>query len=268
MLEVSRKSDVIPPSHNPGIGHRGPITLDLGGTDYSADIYYKTPYIAEKDELVRITEGLIVKSGLWNPDVAKGRILAIVERSDPRKTSWIGFRKSDTPRGQYEGATWQEILPIPTVRGDKKPLFMILRVFIQEAQGKHMGRISMPLALNTHYEDEPTHIVHRTGSPAAVRAWLESGVFKPKRRFPRDLSFMEDPLAIMLLIGIYELTHVNGRFPNLSTGISIGEYSGPNTAYIPDPNHAPTMEIRQWMVEKLKMNFLRGDALTEIGELK
>lgn len=267
MAEVKRMPNELYSSSNPGNGHRGPVTLDLG-IGYSADTYYKTSYVAELPYLAEITEELVVKANLWPREVAQERIATIIGQTDPQKTSWIGFRKSDAPRGQYEGAAWQDILKIPTFRRDSRLLFMRLRVFIPEAQRKHMGRTAMPLSLNTHSEDEPTHMGHRTGSPAAGYAWLEAPVFRPGRRSPYDRSYNKDTTALMLMIGVYELTHIHGRFPNLSTGVSIGEFSGPNMAYIPDPNHAPTMKIYKWMVEKLKMNFERGDVLTQIGELK
>ncbi len=261
---VVEKQTISRPLINGG-GHRGPTTIDLGN-GFSADTYSKSPYIAEKDYLVQITEGLVARANLWIPDVARDRILDISKKSDPKNTSWIGFRNADAPIGQYDGCAWQDMLYIPTVRGDIALLFMRLRVFAPEAQRLHLGRSSMQIALNTHSEAEPVYIGHRTGSPAAVRSWLEADIFRLRRRFPYDLPYENDFVASMLLMNIYELTHINGRIPNRSTGVSVGEYAESNRAYIPDPTHEPTMRILEWMTGKLKMK--PGDALTEIGELR
>lgn len=252
----------------PGNGYRGPSSVDFPGTGYTADTYSKGSYRAEKGGLMEITEDLVVRSGLWPPDEARRRILAISEGIDPQNFSWIGFRKLDASPGQYEGAALQDVLHIPTVRGDIPLLFMRLRVFLPEARRKHLGRTAMQLAIHAHSDAEPTHIAHRTCSPAAAYSWLMADVFKPGRRFPFDSPFDRDFIAFMLLFNIYDVTRVRGKLPNKSTGVSIGEYLEPNRAYVPDPTHVPTMGIKKWMEERLNMNFQRGDALTQVGELR
>ncbi len=272
-----------------GAEQRGPTAIDLPKTGYIVDMYQKGSYIAEKDELARITKRLIVSSGLWTQDVANQMVESGLGSSDPDNTSWLGFRKSNAPRGEYDGVAWQEELYIPTVRGYVRLLHMKLRAFVPDAQGLHLGRTGMQLALGAH--PEVTHISHRTGSAAAARSWLESGVFREGRRFPYDLPFVQAPQLPQILLWLYELYHVNGERPNLSTGVSVGDYIEQNKAYIPDRTHQPTMEILKWMEEKptvlvdgmevkrkvlvdgmekdpLGMDLQRGDSLTEIGELR
>lgn len=245
---------------------RGPTTVDLPGIGYSADIYHKASYVDARVVLAQKAEILIVRAGLFSPEVARLMVAKGLEGSTPQNTSWIGFRKLGASIGNYDGLSWQEQLKIPTFQGTEQLLYLKLRAFEPEAQRKHLGRTAIQLALNAH--PDVRYLAHRTASPAAVRSFVESGVFKEGQRFPYDTPFSNDPLAPHLLLWLYSKYHINGRIPNLKTGVSIADYIEPNKAYVPDPTHAPTKEIHRWMVEKLKMNFQRGDSLMEIGELK
>ncbi len=245
--------------------HRGPTTVDLG-TGYSAEIFYRSSYISQKEKLAHITEGLVVSSGLFSPSIARHLVSTGLEKSDPNNTSWIGFRKTDEPFGKYKGLAWQEELSIPTVEGEKIVLYMKLRAFEKDAQRHHLGRTAIQLVLNTHIDSQI--LAHRTASPAAALSWLESGVFEPGRRLPRDLPFDKDPVAPQILMWLWTKYHINGRVPNFRTGVSIGDYPEQNGAYEPDPTHAPTMEICRWMTGKLGMNFRRGDSLMQIADLR
>lgn len=249
-------------------GHRGPKTFDyVLGTNYSADIYYKGSYTAERHELAEKTELLIARAHLWSPTFAHRMVQEALDRSDPLNTSWIGFRKTDAPRGEYEGAAWQEEIHVPINRNEEKDLLhMMLRVFEPQAQGRHFGRSAMQLALWAHPDAEL--VGHRSGSPRAVRAWLNSGVFREGRRFPKDIPFFKAPNMAQVLLWVWENYHINGRFPNLSTGVSIGDYPEPNGAYVYDSKYR-SIEEHEWMTSPtgLKMKLLRGDALYELGEV-
>lgn len=247
-------------------GHRGPSTIDhVLGTDYSADVFNKSSYMAEKGALAEITEGLIVRSGLWSVETARIMVASGLEVSDPQNTSWIGFRKTAAPRGQYDGVAWQEETPMPLPKRDRHNLYMKLRAFAPEIQGKHFGRFAMQLAFNSHPEVDS--ISHRTGNPIAVRSWLESEVFKPGRRFPYDLPFNADQDMPLMLLWLYDRYHTQGEIPDISTGVSVGDYLEPNGA-IPKKIHGETQNIMNWLIFELKFNFNRCDALYEIGELK
>lgn len=243
---------------------RGPTTLDLG-SGYSADTYYKSSYITEQAALAQVTELLVIRSGLWTPEVARQMVKKGFDNSDPQNTSWIGFRKLGAPRDEYVGLAWQQEINIPTVEGTQRLLYLNLRAFEPEAQRKHLGRTAIQLALNIYPEVQL--IAHRSGSPAAVYSFLESGVFKEGKRYPYDMPFDKAPMMPQILLWVYSLFHINGKSPNLSTGVSIADYIEPNKAYIPDLAHGPTMAIREWMEGKLKMKLDRGDALYEIGEV-
>lgn len=244
---------------------RGPTTIDLTGTGYSADIYYKGSYITERLSLAQKTEVLIAKAHLWTPEVAKQIVTAGLAKSNPQNTSWIGFRKSDALKGEYIGAAWQEEIFVPTFEGGRHLLYMKLRVFEPDDQGHYLGRTAIQLAVSVYPGADC--LAHRSGNPRAVRSWLESGVFREGRRFPYDLTFDKEPELQQILFWIYRQFHIRGRTPNLLTGVSIGDYIEPNGAYVPDPRHESTMKIHRWMTEKLRMKFERGDALYEIGEL-
>lgn len=247
-------------------GPRGPITIDLLGTGYSADIYNKALYRMEKTELAAKTEVLIARAKLWTPEIAHQIIERGLERSDSQYTSWIGFRYTTAPQGQYEGAAWQEEIHVPTRGGDRYLLFMKLRVFAPEAQGHHLGRTAMQLALGVHSDAEL--IAHRSGSARGALAWLESGVFKEGGRFPRDVSFDKVPAMPQILLWLWDTYHTKGEVPSLITGVSKGDYPEPNGADPVDEKYPKVMEIRAWMENVLKMKLTRGDALYEIGQLK
>ncbi|MBU1031413.1 hypothetical protein KKE03_00595 [Patescibacteria group bacterium] len=245
---------------------RGPTTIDLTGTGYSADTYNKASYITEEKELAHKTKILIARAQLWTPSVADKIVEQGLKQSDSDYTSWIGFRKSDSPVGEYEGAAWQEEVVIPTTKGSRRFLWMKLRVFAPEAQGLHFGRTSMQLSLSAHPEVDS--IGHRSGSARAVRAWLESDVFQTGRRFPRDITFEQDPAVAQMLLWIWETYRTDGEMPSMITGVSKYDYPEPNGADPVDEKYTGTMETRKWMKEVLKMKFKKGDALYEIGELK
>lgn len=257
-------------------GHRGPSTLDLPGTGYSADTYNKGSYVAEKEVLAEMATKIVISSGLWTPETARIMIASGLDVSDPQTTSWIGFRKTDTPKGQYSGFAWQEEVRIPTHRGDRCTLYMKLRAFEPEMQGQGFGGTAMQLNLYTH--NEVDSVAHRSGNPVAVRSWLKLKEFKQGRRFPYDLPFDADEEQPHLLLWIYSRYHTRGKTPSMSTGVSVSDYIEPNGA-IPREITGPTKDIFDWMTEKkiieiegkkrkgLGIVLDRGDALYEIGEL-
>lgn len=278
MLE-SGGSGIGPTDKRSGNGQRGPAEWDIRGTGYIADIFNKDPYKRDQDYLANQGELLVVKANLWAPEVARGRIRAIMAMVDPDNTSWIGFRKKGTPQGEYSGFAWQTELSIPVPGGSMRLLWMFIRAFEPEAQAKHLGRAAMSISLVSH--PDATDIGHRTGSAAAIRSWLMAPIFSPNSRAPFEVYFHEVPRYKIALPVIYELTHINGQPPDPRTGVSIGEYTEANRAFIPKPNHRPTMEILEWMkapVDRevivlgkrragLGMDLPGGDALFEMGAL-
>lgn len=262
-------------------GHRGPSAVDLPATGYSADIYQGESYIAEKFALAEQGKLIAARSGLWTPKAAHEMIMRAFNKSEPRNTSWIGIRKTDAPRGQYNGFAWQEEEVVPTTVRKLRTVHMILRVLdtdIQGLQNIHFGRILMQLGIGL-YPNANT-VDHRSGNPIAVASWLWSGVFKAGRRFPYDKTFIEDREMPHALLWLYSRFHTAGEYPNLLTGVSKGDYLEPNGA-IPINIRGRAQEVSQWMTEKRKvvsvdgenkrslgMDLRNRDALYEIGELK
>lgn len=257
-------------------GHRGPTTLDLPGTGYSTDTYFKGAYVAEKEELAQKAEIIVVRTKLWTPPTAHEMIERAFAQSDPQNASWIGFRKTDAPQGEYEGFTWSEGVTIPTTKRDIQTIHMIIRAFDPAIQGIHFGRIAMQLTISNYPEADK--IDHRSASAIAIRSFLESGVVKRGRRFPFDLPYDADDEMSQVLLWLYTRFHTRGKMPNFTTGVSKGDYIEPNGA-IPADIHGPAQEIQSWLVEKktvivngekkrgLGMDLPNGDALYEASDL-
>lgn len=265
-----------------GNGSRGPISWPVtakDGTTYIADIYNKGSYRGEQTGLAEQSKLMVARANLWTPDVANTRINAIVDMVDPDYTSWIGFRKPESPRNEYEGCAWQTEIDIPIPGGSMRLLWMLIRALKPDAQKLHLGRESMKLSYLSH--PEATHMGHRTGSVAAVLSWLE-GPLRRGTRAPYDINFDEIVGYRIALPVLYELTHVNGLHPNRKTGVSAREYGGATTAYKHDPSHTRATEVLNWMTASedtevevlgkkrsgLEMDLGEGAALFEIGELE
>lgn len=252
-----------------GNGHRGPRTVDFNlgrKRGYSADIFYGASYNNRKDELVEIATDLTVRSGLWSLEIAREMTQRGKDTVASQNTSMTFFRKSDVVSGKYIGFSWQEMLFIPTIRGDIPVVYFRLRVFEEQHRRKHLGRIAVQLALVAN--PEATYLAHRTANPAAALSFMESGVFKEGRRFPWDAKFNTDSLVQQIMMGIFFRERVNGTEIDMVTGVCRADYPELNGAYVPDLNHAPTMEIRRRMQEEFGMIFSRGDSLYVVGELK
>lgn len=273
--EVRHSGLVLPNSAQPTLKtmyrDRGPTEIDIRGSGFIADIYNRSSYKNNQYDLVEKGKLLVAKANLWTPEVAETRFNAIMELVDPSNTSWIGFRRKGSKPDEYVGFTWQTQIDIPIRRGSMRFIWMILRALEPEVQGRHLGRIGMQLSLISH--PDATDIGHRSGSAAAILSWLMAGIYRSGTRAPYDTPFNKVPKYSIALPIIYELTHVNGQPPDPLTGVSIGEFTEPNRAYVPNPEHVKTMGVLAWMqrpvVEKgLGMDLPRGDALFEFGELK
>lgn len=254
-------------------GQRGPKTVDFFSgkrSGYSAEIYDDESFKDRTDELTQRAIDLTIRSGLWSPEVSRRMIIGGMEKSVAERTSMIFFKMRGSVLEKYVGFSWQEIFHIHVIvegaEGDVLVNYLKLRAFEPWHTRKHLGRTAIQLAVATNKAD---YLAHRTGSPAAARSFLESGVFMEKRRFPFDAMFDTDTLIQQILTGLHFRIRTCGKKGvDWSTGVSIADYLEPNRAYIPDETHIPTMEIKKWMEKDLGMDFKRGDSLIEIGQLK
>lgn len=270
--------------------HRGPgtVNFNIGSKDgYSADIYSGRVYEDRKNELAEAAIDLTIRSGLFTPPVVRQLIAGGVERINEgqdrgiiQDASLIFFRESDTPRDRLDravGFSWQEIDVHNFAGAELFVLYLRLRAFEERHRTRHLGRSSIELALNTHRE--ASWIIHRTGSAAAARSFMETGVtgdmpygiFVPGRRFPWDRRYDADSRCDstpqQLLLATHFRVRIRGKEVNMSTGVSRGDYPEENRAFKLNPNHSPTVEIDRIMREELRMDLANGDSLIAMGEL-
>lgn len=251
--------------------YTGVRQVDLA-SGYTVEIFSGMSYIRNKARLIDIATELEAVVFKRDPDLSRQmmtRNMRVGEKTrDIEVPSVMLFRRKETSEDAYIGFSTQRIFVIRTsdTQKDVPLLYISTRAFKEGHRGLHLGRFAIQQAQVVHRE--ATWLGHRTQSPAAARSVQESGVFMEGRLYPWDALYSTDHLAQQIMVELFMNVRINGSGVNWLTGVSIADYLESNGAYVPNPNHAPTMEIKRIMKEELKMKCRRGDSLYIVGQLR
>lgn len=265
MNALSREAgDNIPERYsNPRFDDFVPGARIINNGGYIFEVVSGEPYLDNLPDLIESVAH--VQAAIFDRDIRVAREVAKINMESHHHASAIRIRPELVP-DKVIGVVTERELFIPTSQGTIPFLYFTMRAIEPEYRRRHLGRDALQVATVLHRGARWAG--HRTQSPAAVRSMEESGIFKTGRFFPRESYYDRDGLAQEIMVHLFINVRRNGREVNWHTGVSRADYFEPNRASELDPTHGPTMEIRRWMVDKLKMNFDRGDSLYEIGELK
>lgn len=189
--------------------------------------------------------------------------------ADVNSTSMVLYRHSNTPPGEidsYHGYSFQQELEMRIGRETLPVLFWAIRAFEADFRDHGLGRFDIQQGLIRH--ERTKAILHRTIVPPAAWSVIQSGVVNDRLYYPwlSPYGKVGDPRSLLAQQIMYE-----GYFilrdagiakaklpPNGTTGVAIAD-EAPNLAYVPKPDHQPTMDLNRYLTETLKAVPKRGD---------
>lgn len=248
----------------------GTRKIRLPDTPYSAEVYQNGSYLKYLEDLINVVADLKAKVFMMDPKNARDMIEKHM-RVDPSLVTdleipSVTLFSHDSSPG-YIGYATQRIFPIYTTTQGTIPLLSVTRTITEEHQRHHLGRFAVHLSLIAN--PEATWLGFRTQSPAAVRSMMEARVFRKGGLFPWEARYTSesDLHAHQLMMGHYYRIRKLGATPKIDTGVSIHDYEEENKAYKPDTTHIGTMQLREMMESRFRMDFKRGDSIYTVGEL-
>lgn len=243
---------------------RSARTIEHNG--FSVDVLSGRSYVDNKDFVQEVATRFAQE--VWGEEAARIMMARATKIIDPRRENEIPsamlFRRTRV-EGEYMGISLQRLFHIPTSAGIIPLFYHAFRFFEEQFRGLHLGRYSVQQGLVIH--DEARWYAHRTSNPVAAWSVHESAVFVPGRRRPWDDLYDQDPVAQEIMANLFMRVRLDGAAVDWRTGVSKDDYPAPNRAYVPRPDHGPTMEFRRKMQE-WGMRLTKGDSLYVVGELR
>lgn len=247
---------------------RNPRKLDHNGDEIL--VYSGRSFLDHRDSLVTLTSGFMSTELGWSLPVAlrtidRGLTVTEADRANPKLIpSVVVFTRG----GEIIGVSVQRYIDIDTdIAGPVPFLQHLLRAFKERYRGRGRGRFSVQLAQTLH--DDAEYYGHRTHNPIALYANQKSEIFVPGGYLPPDALYNTNPKSQEIMVRYYLRTRVNTTGSvDFTTGVSKEDFPEPNMSYLPNPKHAPTMELLRRMQEEWGMEFPGRDALHAVGRLR
>lgn len=248
-------------------------TIDFNG-GFSADFLRGEGIRNQRDILIETATCIDARTFGKELDEARrcveGRFaFADVYAADVNSTSMVLYRHSDTLQGKidgYHGYSFQQELEMRIGRETLPVLFWVIRAFEEDFRDHGLGRIDIQQGLIRH--EKTKAILHRTIVPPAAWSVIQSGVVNDRLYYPwlSPYGKARDPqslLAQQIMYGGYFILRDAGIAkaklpPNGTTGVAIADET-PNLAYVPKPEHKPTMDLLKFITDTLKAVPKRGD---------
>jgi hypothetical protein len=181
--------------------------------------------------------------------------LTEIDPENPEGTTIMWYRRFNAAIGDWMGYSIQQEVLIKTSFGTIPVTLWISRGFAEGYRGLGLGTFDIQYGNALHSRSKA--IVHRTQSPASIYSVMKA--FKEEDYYPWRNTYASSRLAREISNGAFYLVSEDGLNPPDHRGVAIADLT-PNLAYVPDPDHTETMEIRRIMLEVDKVKLERGDA--------
>lgn len=242
---------------------RGARHIDHNG--YIIDVVQGRSYAENKDAFIEIATP--IQAGVFEREIELAREFMIQNLPDDEEgtrgiVSFMLARPREANPCEYVGYAIEREIPIVTSQGDVNLLYMA-RTIKEEHRRKGLGRFFAQEALALHNRVGMVGI--RTQNPASVWSLIEAGIVREGELFPFEQDYKKDPLAQEVMVGLFFRIRRFGTRVDWYTGVSPGDIGRANPAYIPDLDHAPTMNILRRMKGEFRMNFERGDSMVVVS---
>lgn len=270
-----------PAAKNDTVGFVGGIRLHRSNPYglYEVDVFSEEAFARNQAGLTELVIDFARIGMGWSGATARevySKALSVRDLSDESTyPSVMVFRKE----GVVAGVSAQRLKYITTYVAGMVPVeYHILRGFNPLFQGQGMGRDSIELSRLVHRR--AIYYAARNGSPipvwATMQANQEGNLFVPGSLHPWERFYDTDPKVDRVFQEIMGQLHMDistgGKWPNGSTGVSIGDYPEYNRSYTPRSKHTPTegllrrMEGRRMRNGELAMNIKRGDSVITVAK--